>query len=144
MPRSTHSICRNLKYVGLVLAMTSIEVNAESHKREATCANTTTCTLQFPVTSTRVSFPRALTCYWSQDDRAPVLRRVLLGHQPNGLPVVATVALPVSAEQASAYAFNQSVQSSNILALKGGKLNAQFEWSSAVTTTISCTYMYVK
>ena len=144
MPRSTSSIPRSLKYVGLVLAMTSIEVSAEFHKREASCANTTSCTLQFPVTSTAMSFPRVLTCYWSQNDRAPVLRRVLLGHQPNGLPVTATVALPVSDEQASAYAFNQSVQTSNVLALKGGKLNAQFEWSSAVTTTISCTYIYVK
>ncbi|MGC4092009.1 MAG: hypothetical protein QM756_29825 [Polyangiaceae bacterium] len=41
-------------------------------------------------------------------------------------------------------AINETIQVANILSLKGGKLTAQFDWDRPVSTTVICTYLYLK
>lgn len=128
----------------LTALLASAPAQAEVFWMEATCASATTCTMPFHVSGTSVSFPRQLSCHWTQNDPAQPVRRVLAVHQPNGMPAGATIAVPMEREAATAMAFNVTLQPARLFNIKGGKLNVQFEWAVPVTSTIKCSYIFSK
>jgi hypothetical protein len=127
----------------LLLAIAPGAVFADGSRiRETTCTNLSACTVPIQFSSTTWAYPRQLSCVWTPNDATRALRRVVISHQPLGMPPRLTFALPVDAETQNSFALKAELQSVNLLPVKGGNLNLVFEWSTPVTVTVPCNLAY--
>jgi len=110
--------------------------------REATCTKLSSCTVPIQISSSQVSFPRQLSCIWTPSDVARGLRRVVIMHQPLGLPSRLMFAVPVNDATQTSFALKEDLQSVDLLSAKSGNLNVTFEWNTPVTVTVLCNLAY--
>lgn len=135
------SLSARAAFVSLLLGVPVAATAGGFRLGDASCIGATSCTVQFNVGSA-VSYPRVLTCQWSQTESAAVLRRFVVTHQPTGMPDRLVFAQPVEAVEATARAYNIELQPADLQTVKGGKLFVTHEWDRATNSTLRCTYVF--